>query len=292
MNKKLTIFTPTYNRAHTLPALYQSLSAQDSHDFHWLVIDDGSTDNTDELIRQWKEEKKIEITYIYQENSGKTRAHNRAVQLCQTPLFVCVDSDDILASPTAVSDSLNFWNDHAALAERSDVSGMVSYKKMVNGTNAEFPDGMELSTLAGLYAAGFKGEANLLFKTEVLRHYLFPEIEGEKFVTEDYVHNQLDQTYQLLLFPHTFQLCEYRSDGFTWNAWDVLFKNPKGYRMYYNQLVELGKGARRYNMQMYIACSLLAGDGKTFSECSSKGLLLLLFPLGIWQYFKLRRRKW
>lgn len=162
---------------------------------------------------------------------------------------------------------------------------------MINGPHAPFPD-KELSTLTGIYAAGFKGEANLFFKTEVLRRYLFPEIDGEKFITEDFVYNQLDQTYQLLLFPYEFQVCEYQDDGFTRNAWDVLFKNPKGYRMYYNQLVLLGKGSRRYNMQMYIACSLLAGDGKTFSECSSKALFLLLFPLGIWQYHKLRKRKW
>lgn len=292
MDKRLTIFTPTYNRAHTLPALYQSLCEQDSRDFCWLVIDDGSTDNTGELIHQWEMENKVDMIYVHQENRGKMRAHNRAVQLCQTPLFVCVDSDDHLASSTAVSDSLNFWDSHAELSGRADVSGMVSYKKLINGTNADFPKGMELSTLAGIYAAGFKGEANLMLKTEILRNYLFPEIEGEKFVTEDYVHNQLDQSYQMLLFPYDFQLCEYRNDGFTWNAWDVLFKNPKGYRMYYNQLVELGKGSRRYNMQMYIACSLLAGDGKTFSQCSSKGLMLLLFPLGIRQYFKLRKRKW
>lgn len=292
MEKKLTIFTPTYNRGNTLPMLYQSLCSQDNHDFCWLVIDDGSTDNTGELIQQWKEENKVDLIYVYQENRGKTRAHNRAVQLCRTPLFVCVDSDDYLASPTVVSDSLLFWDNHAELSGRADVSGMVSYKRIINGTNADFPKGIELSSLAGLYAAGYKGEANLLFKTEVLRKYPFPEIEGEKFITEDYVYNKLDQTYQLLLFPYIFQLCEYRSDGFTWNAWDVLLKNPKGYRMYYNQLVELRKGSRRYNMQMYIACSLIAGDGKTFSECGSKGLMLLLFPLGLRQYYKLRRRKW
>ena len=292
MEKRLTIFTPTYNRAYTLPALYQSLCDQDSRDFCWLVIDDGSTDNTGELIHQWEQEGKVDMKYVPQENRGKTRAHNRAVQLCQTPLFVCVDSDDYLASSTVVSDSLSYWDSHAELTGRADVSGMVSYKKMINGASAEFPKGVELSTLGGLYAAGFKGEANLLFKTDILKKHLFPEIEGEKFVTEDYVHNQLDQNYKLLIYPYNFQLCEYRDDGFTMNAWDVLFKNPKGYRMYYNQLVKLGKGSRRYNMQMYIACSLIAGDGKTFSECSSKGLMMLLFPLGLRQYYKLRKRKW
>ncbi len=291
MEKRLTIFTPTYNRAHTLPKLYNSLCEQDSRDFCWLIIDDGSTDSTSELIHQWEKEGKVDMIYVPQENRGKTRAHNRAVQLCQTPLFVCVDSDDYLVSPTVVSDSLSYWDSHAELSGRADVSGMVTYRRMINGPHAPFPN-VNLSTLASLYTAGFQGEANLLFKTKVLRNYLFPEIDDEKFVTEDYIYNQLDQSFQLLVFPYEFQVCEYREDGFTWNAWDVLFKNPKGYRMYYNQLVELGKGSRRYNMQMYIACSLLAGDDKTFSACSSKGLMMLLFPLGLRQYYKLRRKKW
>ena len=290
MKKQITIFTPTYNRANTLPQLYQSLCEQDNKDFVWLVVDDGSTDGTSALINQWQGEQKIEIDYHQQQNRGKAKAHNKGVMLCKTPLFVCIDSDDYLASPTVVTDTLRFWNEHAE-ARRSDVCGMVSYRKMVNGPHAPFPD-VKLATLSQLYDAGYKGETTLVFKTDILRNHPFPEIEGEKFITEAIVYDRLDTRYKLLVFPYESQVCEFRNDGITNNGWDVLHKNPKGYRMYYNQLLELGKGPKVYNMKMYIACSLLAADGKTFSSCSSKTLLLLLYPLGLYQYHKLRNRKW
>lgn len=106
--KYLTIFTPTYNRSNLLLHLYKSLCEQINKDFLWLIIDDGSKDNTKELVDTWKKENKIKIQYIYQKNSGKHVAHNKAVELCNTELFVCVDSDDILTN-NAVEIIINYW---------------------------------------------------------------------------------------------------------------------------------------------------------------------------------------
>jgi len=94
--KRITVFTPTYNRAYILNRLYESLKKQSSKSFLWLIIDDGSTDNTEELVNAWIRENIIEIRYYKQENGGKQRAHNKAVELCDTELFICVDSDDYL----------------------------------------------------------------------------------------------------------------------------------------------------------------------------------------------------
>ena len=91
--KRLTIFTPTYNRAYILPKLYDSLCEQTCQDFDWLIVDDGSTDHTKELVGDWIKEKKISIRYVCQENGGKMRAYNKAVSLTETELFVCIDSD-------------------------------------------------------------------------------------------------------------------------------------------------------------------------------------------------------
>ena len=106
--KILTIFTPAFNRAYTLEKLYNSLLVQTSKDFEWLIVDDGSTDNTEELVSDWIEEGKIKIRYYYQKNSGKQVAMNLGAEKCITELFDCVDSDDYLL-PDAVEAMLRFW---------------------------------------------------------------------------------------------------------------------------------------------------------------------------------------
>lgn len=290
--KQLTIFTPTYNRADVLPRLYESLCAQDCDDFLWLIVDDGSTDATSSLVRVWQEEGDIDICYVTQPNGGKMRAHNRGVTLCQTELFVCIDSDDCLSSPTVISEMLAFWATHVTEGNSPEVCGMLSYRK-TEGLVGYFPQGGEcLFTLREVQEHGCTAETTLVFKTAVIRQYPFPEIDGEKFITEAVVYDRLDMHYKYLLFPHYTQLCEYQPDGYTSHGWDYLMANPKGYRMYYNQLIELGRGSKVYNMKMYIACSLVAGDGNMFAACSSKMLLLLLLPLGFRQYRKLLNGKW
>ena len=94
--KKLTVFTPTYNRAYVLNKCYESLKNQTVKDFVWLIIDDGSTDNTKELVENWIKENKIEIRYKYQENQGMHGAHNTAYKLISTELNTCIDSDDYM----------------------------------------------------------------------------------------------------------------------------------------------------------------------------------------------------
>lgn len=292
MNRKLTVFTPTYNRAHTLPRLYQSLCEQDTRDFVWLVVDDGSTDGTASVLNRWKNDNIIEIRYFRQENGGKMRAHNRGVELCDTELFVCIDSDDYLNGSDAVSLTLAFWSAHSATAQRDDISGMVAYKQMSQHAQAPFPEGLQTCSLTGLYERGFRGETTLVFKTPVLRRYPFPVAEGEKFVTEAIVYDLLDQHYEMLLHRHYMQVCEYQPDGYTMNGMDVLLRNPRGYRSYYNQLMALHRDGRRYHAKMYIALSLLVGDRQTFALAADKWLTALCLPLGLWQYWKLKHRRW
>lgn len=289
--KLITIFTPTYNRKYKLPQLYKSLCEQTCKDFVWLIVDDGSSDGTEELVCSWMEDHELEIQYHYQQNGGKMRAHNKGAELCETEYFVCIDSDDYLSSPSVIKDTLGFLEQNKELLERDDVSGVVSYRKMLSGSQGKFPENVKLATLTELNA-GYRGETTLMFKTDVLRLYPFPVVEGEKFLTENFVYDQLDERYKLLVFPYYSQDCEFHPDGITSNAWDVLYKNPKGYRMYYNQCIKLKKGSKSHNMRMYIACSLIAGDGKLFSSSDFKGYLLRMLPLGLYQYYRLKHRKW
>ena len=105
----LTIFTPTYNRAHTLHLGYEALKKQTCKDFVWLIVDDGSTDNTRELVQGWmNHEKGFKIRYVYQENQGMHGAHNTAYRLIDTELNTCIDSDDYMPDD-AVEKIVTFW---------------------------------------------------------------------------------------------------------------------------------------------------------------------------------------
>lgn len=222
--KQLTIFTPTYNRAYSLPRLYDSLLKQDTSLFKWLIVDDGSTDNTKELVDGWIREGKLEIKYMYQKNAGKMAAHNLGVKECDTELFLCCDSDDWMAE-NSIKPALDFWN-----AYQKELSGMVGprdNKKSEMDSLETLPKNEKTDTLSGLYKKGYFGETALFFKTSVIRQYPFPVIDGEKFIPEEYVYRQLDDKYELLIYPTYCMDCEYQPDGYTNNGLKLKIKNPK-----------------------------------------------------------------
>ena len=180
----LSIITPSYNRAYTLERLYASLVAQINQDFEWIVVNDGSTDNTEELIRTLQQENMISIRYFYQENGGKQRAHNKGIQEALGELSVCVDSDDAL-SPDAVDNVKQIWsncdkqNHIGILAKRGDFE---KHEPIC----ADWPDTLEDCTMMGLQEKyGFTGDTVLFFKTSLMKEHPFAEFDGEKFVPED-----------------------------------------------------------------------------------------------------------
>ena len=280
--ERLTIFTPTYNRAYILPKLYESLCEQTCKDFDWLIVDDGSTDYTKELVEEWLNEKKIAVRYVYQDNSGKMMAHNRAVKETQAELFMCVDSDDHLCSAQVVGDVISFWDNHSKILH-NNICGIVAFKEMGKKRMA-FPEGMNIAHLSGLEEKGFNGEVALIFRRDVLEQYPFPSFVGEKFVTDVYIYDQIDQKYMFMLFSYYVQHCEYHEDGYSHNYMKLLFNNPKGFRAYHNQCVSFRKKGYLKSVICYVALSLRIGDWKMILHASDKTLTILLFPLGILKY--------
>ena len=282
--KRLTIFTPTYNRAYILPRLYESLCKQTCQDFEWLVVDDGSTDNTRDWIEEWRREKRVDIRYYFQENSGKMMAHNRAVQEAKTELFMCIDSDDCLCSERVIEDTLSYWQQQMAIVDcPMSICGLIGYKK-IGDKKQNFPQGMQFVHLSELLEKGFIGETTLLFRRVVLANYPFPYFEGEKFVTDVFVYDQIDRTYKFLLFPYYMQNCEYQIGGYSNNYMKLLFDNPKGYRAYHNQCVKFRKKGYLKSVICYVALSIRIRDRKMFRQAASPFLTVLLFPIGIIKY--------
>ena len=281
--KMLTIFTPAYNRAYTLPKLYESLCNQTFQDFEWLLVDDGSTDHTRELIDGWIKDGKINIRYIYQENAGKMTAHNMAVKVSDAELFMCVDSDDYLCSAQVIEGIVSFWDSHNK-NHNCDICGIIAFKE-IGQRKMSFPKGMSITHLSELSERGFKGEVALVFKSDVLKRYPFPKYPGEKFITDVYIYDQIDREYRFLLYPQHVQHCRYHEDGYSCHYMELLFANPLGFRAYHNQCVKFRKRGWLKSVICYIALSIRVGCRGMLAEAADKKLTILLFPLGILKYF-------
>ena len=277
----IAIFTPAYNRAYIIGELYKSLCSQTCQDFVWIVVDDGSTDNTREVIEGFAAEGKIPITYVYQENGGKARAHNRGVDLCQNELFFCVDSDDTL-TPDAVSSVLDFW---AQRKTDPTCAGIVALRghdsRKPLGT--WFPEELETTTLWDLYyKQGHKGDVALVYRTEILRQFPFEVEPGEKFIAEPSVYHQIDQEYNLAVLHKVIWICEYLPDGYTQNVRKITRENPRGYLRTKRQYIDYSD---TFRLKLENTTLCLVGAyfahcfGETFRSLPSKGAGVIAAPL-------------
>lgn len=223
---KLSIFTPTYNRAHLLPVLYQSLINQTNKNFIWLIVDDGSKDNTEDLINSWIKENKIKIEYYKKENGGKNTAMDFAHEHCKTEYIACVDSDDYLVDaaietiykyfPIATNDSVGLVGLHGDINNQNEVKAWPPAK-----TKVKFCD---LTKICGKTPETF-----LIFKTSIIKNFRFPSISSEKFITESVFYKQFLYDYYLVTIGEIIKFGEYFSDGYTNQGLNLFFKNPKGY---------------------------------------------------------------
>lgn len=168
IEKTLTIFTPAYNRAHTIGRTYESLCRQTCKDFEWLIVDDGSSDNTRALVEGWIKENRIPIRYIYQQNQGMHGAHNTAYRNIETELNTCIDSDDYMPDD-AVEKIITFWKRNGS----NRYAGLIGLDRTEDGKiiGTKFPEDMNSTTLYGFYARGGKGDKKLVYRTEVIRQY-------------------------------------------------------------------------------------------------------------------------
>lgn len=283
----LTIFTPTYNRGYILERLYKSLINQTNKNFEWVIVDDGSIDNTKKLVEKWINNKQIKIKYFYQENSGKSSAHNLGVMKAEGDFFTCVDSDDFLTEE-AVDIILKYKE--KIIIDKTCV-GMVGNRctidKKIIGT--DMPKNIKFTTLYDLYNKyKHKGDTILVYKTKEIKKYKFPKIDGEKFIPETYIYDKIDQDGKLLIIQEKLYICEYLEDGYTKNAKNLIKNNPQGYILYAKQRIKLAKGFNekvRASAQ-YVLGNKLLGNKKYIKESPSKILTIISIPLANIFYYK------
>ncbi|WP_394218323.1 glycosyltransferase family 2 protein [Halobacillus trueperi] len=281
----LTVFTPTYNRAYCLDNCYESLKKQTSQDFVWLIIDDGSTDDTEELVKSWIEEELITIHYCRQENQGMHGAHNTAYQLIETELNVCIDSDDYMPED-AVEKITTFWKEYG----NPSVGGIIGLDAYTDESiiGTKFPMHIKRSTLFDLYHKhGVRGDKKLVYRTELTKKYPYPMFDGEKYVGLAYKYFKLDEQYEMLLMNEVLCCVEYLEDGSSRNMLKQYRRNPKGFSFYRKELMKLSFTSVPFQFRQsihYVSSSLLEKNWRFLSESPKKGLTCLAIPPGFLLY--------
>lgn len=228
-NSTITIFTPTYNRLHTINNLFRSLLRQTQKNFEWIVIDDGSTDNTEQYFCDLTSQPQpFQIRYIKQENKGKHRAINRAVNIANGPLFFIVDSDDYLTDNAI--EKINQWfvflDKSHKWAGFSGLRGYSTNEVVGQRNNSTLFIDAKNTERRKYKLIGDKAE---IYFTDILKKYPFPEIFGENFISEEIVWNNIARDgYYLRWFNEIIYICNYQNDGLTKNLEQKNRQNPIG----------------------------------------------------------------
>jgi glycosyltransferase involved in cell wall biosynthesis len=279
----LTIFTPTYNRAYTLTKLNNSLSIQTCKNFEWLIIDDGSTDNTSDLVRTFIEKNNINIRYYFKENGGKHTATNLALDLAEGELFFVVDSDDVLIE-TAVS---KIYEQYSEIKNDETFCGLCGLKaffsgKIIGGTvNYEV---MDATIVDYLFNYKYKGDKADIFKTKILSKYRFPIYEGEKWCPISYIWLQIGSEYKVRYFNQILYLAEYLPDGISLNRLTTRIKSPNLTMLYYSLITKQKSINYLQRIRAHINYWRFSFYSKNSIKDKIKGInlmsVLLYFPLG------------
>ncbi|WP_074406525.1 glycosyltransferase family 2 protein [Aquimarina megaterium] len=281
--KTITVFTPTYNRAYCLHKCYESLIKQSNQDFVWLIIDDGSSDDTKELVASWINENKIDIQYHYQKNLGMHGGHNAAYRLIETTLNVCIDSDDFVGEE-AIQKILDSWE---VIKDKPEYAGLVGLDADESGTiiGTKIPEGVKETTLYELYNTHkVLGDKKLVYRTEVVKKYPpYPIFEGERFVPLGYLYQLIDQDYKLLPVNEIFCVVEYMVDGSSMNMLKQYRRHPRGFAFSRKSRMQLATNFKDKfkNAIHYVSSSLFIKNGSFLKESPKKITTILAIPFGI-----------
>ena len=286
---KVTVLTPAYNRAYIINRLYESLTTQTYKNFEWLIVDDGSTDNTREIINKFIEDNVISIRYVFQNNGGKHRALNKGISMIDNEVTFIVDTDDYLLDN--------------AIEEITKIYEKYKNDKSICGFSFLrcFPD-MSMKFKKDEYISDYitcrinekiRGDKAEAYYTKCLKEIPFLEIDNEKFLFEDYVWIKMAEKYKTVHVNVPIYVGEYLEDGLTKNISKTKYNSPIG--MMERALVMCTKKCSFENrvkaMIMYIGYGKVAKkkNKDLYKKCKYKFLFGISFLLGIVYYIKLIR---
>lgn len=252
---RITVFTPTYNRAYIIEKLYHSLQRQTFRDFEWLIVDDGSSDNTADIVAAWQHEGNVfPIRYYKKENGGKCRAINYGVDLAEGELFFNVDSDDYLTDDAL--EKVASWVD--TLPKDEKFCGVVGNlgTSATETPNTPMTEAYRDATLLERYGDyadhPIDGERAPVFFTDIQKQYKYPVFEGEKFMTPAVTWNRMAHDgYRVRVFDDIIWVYEYQPDGLTANVGKNFIKNPQGAGLWQREKADFIGDPLRKKMKMW-----------------------------------------
>ena len=286
---RFTVFVPTYNRAGTLRRALDSVAAQTCRDLELLIVDDGSTDDTEELVRSWPRPGDIPLTYVRQPNQGKHAAHNTALEHARGEFFVVLDSDDAL-TPRALDVLRRHW-EAIPPEERAGFAGVEGLTAFFDGTVAGTPypaDVVDEDYVTLRRRHRIKGDKKSALRTDLLRRWPYPRFEGERHMRPSWLLKNLAREYRTRHVNEVIEWIEYQPDGLSSDRFTLRMRNPKSYRHYHLEDVNVHSRGKPLKERVtacasYIRYSLHAGVGwrETYRAVHEHWLWWLALPAGL-----------
>lgn len=271
-NHRITVFTATYNRAYIIEKLYHSLQRQTFRDFEWLVVDDGSSDETEQVIEQWKAAgNDFSIRYYKQQNGGKCRAINHGLELVKGELFINVDSDDYLTDDAL--EKIDSWVKR--LPEDRKYCGVVgnlgtSPTETPNTPlKGEYRDASLLERYDDYCDDPIDGERAYAFFSDIRREYRYPEFDGENFVTPSITWNRMAHDgYKVRVFDDIIWVYEFQEEGLTLSGNKRFLNNPQGHGLWLREKAKFCDYSLKKRLLMYYTfyCDFSASGICTMSQ--------------------------
>lgn len=280
MEKRITVFTPTYNRAHLLHSCYESLLSQSNKSFKWLIIDDGSSDNTKEVVDEWIKENKIEIKYVYKENGGLHTGYNKAIELLDTELSVCIDSDDWLAEE-AINRILTFWDAN----KDEDCAGLIGldFDTQGNVIGGLLPEQKKVEPVL-LLDAKQKGDKKYVIRTDLYKTVApMPVFKGEKNFNPHYMVLKLSAKYKFLVYNEPLCIVDYQNDGMSANIFKQYLNSPNSFAELRRVIMSLPMTPFKYLVKQtihYVSSNIIAGNKNYIKTSPKKLLTVVMIPFG------------
>jgi len=280
----ITVFTPTYNRRERLRNLYESLKSQSYQDFEWVIVDDGSTDDTLKYLEKIQRENAISIRFISQSNSGKHIAFNKGIELARGSMFICVDSDDTLVKNAL--ERIHFFEEK--YKKTRSICGFCFLK----GYNENQPITARYKEYEFIenyneyiINQGFIGDKCEVFYTDVLKNYSFPKLGNESFLSEGFLWSKIGKEYDYVFVDEILYLCEYLEGGLSKSGRKLRIQNP--YAGMYHAYEYLDScyclKVRAKNMLLFLTYSKFA----KYKGKEKRGMLklLMVFPSVLLYYY-------
>lgn len=283
---KISILTATYNRANLLLKLYESIlkNLREDINVEWLIMDDGSTDNTQEIIKKIITENRIEIKCFFQENQGKMKAVNNLVDNATGDLIIDCDSDDYF-SDNAFQTIKEEYEKNKSIR---DIYGLCFLKYDQNGKNMGNKFKNQITTMFDLYfKEGETGEKAIVFYSNIRKQYKHKLENNERFVTEARMYHEIDKKYKIICINRPIMICQYQKEGYTNNIIKQFIENPYGYYEYFKEILqrntkEIDFTKRLYAIKHYILFMYLTKNKKSgkYIKTNQDRMLyyILLFP--------------